>query len=503
MLTDTKSVRVGRDHRFGTNVFFNLSGLGLPALAALLALPHLAPALGTERLGFLTLAWGLLGYLGLLDLGLGRALTKQVAERAVVASPEQLARIVQTGIVLMAALGTCSGLVLAALARWLIEGVLQVPKELETEAICAMRVLAVGAPFVTISAGLRGVLEGLGLFRLTNLVRAPLGTWLVASPLLLPLWGSRSLTLVAVLLVLGRAAACGAYACASARHLPLLLRRVALDGSTARTLLRFGGWITVSNVVSPLMATVDRFIIATCLTLEAVAWYATPFEAVTKILLLSSAMTTVLFPMFSSLSTGDSAARKGATELYAGALLLVPLVTFLPCFGVALFAEEGLEAWLGRAFAEEATVVTRLFALGCFLNSTATVPFALLQGAGQPSITARIHLLEAPPYFVLLFVFTATLGINGAALAGLVRFGVDLCLLYSFTRRLLHAEKPAPRAFAASVVGALLILGCTLLRTPFGLRLSVFTVVTLGVGMTLALSLRRVRAATRSAPAPG
>jgi len=50
-------------------------------LAALVAIPVTLRGLGTERFGALSLAWLLIGYLSLFDLGLGRALTKLAAER--------------------------------------------------------------------------------------------------------------------------------------------------------------------------------------------------------------------------------------------------------------------------------------------------------------------------------------------------------------------------------------------------------------------------------------
>jgi len=63
------------------NSVFNLLGQGIPFLAALVAIPPLIRGLGTDRFGVLTLAWMVIGYFSLFDLGLGRALTQVVAER--------------------------------------------------------------------------------------------------------------------------------------------------------------------------------------------------------------------------------------------------------------------------------------------------------------------------------------------------------------------------------------------------------------------------------------
>ena len=57
------------------NTILNVLGYGLPMLVAIFAIPLLVKGLGTERFGILTLAWVIIGYLSLFDLGLGRALT--------------------------------------------------------------------------------------------------------------------------------------------------------------------------------------------------------------------------------------------------------------------------------------------------------------------------------------------------------------------------------------------------------------------------------------------
>src|SRR5687767_15997822 len=63
------------------NVALNAMGQGLPLVVAIFLIPVLLDRLGAERFGLLVLAWALVGYFGVFDLGLGRALTKIVADR--------------------------------------------------------------------------------------------------------------------------------------------------------------------------------------------------------------------------------------------------------------------------------------------------------------------------------------------------------------------------------------------------------------------------------------
>ncbi|HEU0301691.1 MAG TPA: hypothetical protein VFR37_19720, partial [Longimicrobium sp.] len=65
-----------RAGRLARGVAYNLAGAAVPAVLGLLAIPLLAAGLGTARLGVLTLAWAVLGYLAVMHLGVGRALTQ-------------------------------------------------------------------------------------------------------------------------------------------------------------------------------------------------------------------------------------------------------------------------------------------------------------------------------------------------------------------------------------------------------------------------------------------
>src|SRR2546423_7173949 len=62
------------------NAIWNFGGLMAQSLAALVCMPFLVRYLGTSRVGLLSLIWVLIGYFSLLDLGLGPAVTKTVAE---------------------------------------------------------------------------------------------------------------------------------------------------------------------------------------------------------------------------------------------------------------------------------------------------------------------------------------------------------------------------------------------------------------------------------------
>ena len=429
---------------------YSLVGQGAPLAVAYFAIPLLAHALGAARFGLLTLAWAVLGYFSLFDLGLGRALTQAVASRLATGHDEEIPPLVWTGLAMMLALGAAGALVAALVAPWLAGGAFNVPPELRGETLAAFRVLALAIPVVIVSAAVRGVLEALQRFDLVNAVRVPQGVFSFAGPVLvLPL--SRSLAVITAVLLAGRFAGTVAWYALMLRELPSVRRVGLVDRASAAALLRLGSWMTVSNAVSPLMVTLDRFVIAAVATVAAVAYYTAPWEAVTKLWIFPTAVATVLFPAF---TTARAAGAGGAGPLYLQGLKATTLV-LLPVVVVAeALAPELLGAWLGPDYAARSAVVLRWLAAGVLVNGVAQIPVALVHGSGRPDVTAKLHLVELPIYLAALWWLVGAYGIAGAAAAWTLRATVDAVALLACAQRVAPLRWTAVRGTAVTVAAA-------------------------------------------------
>ncbi|MGB7351414.1 MAG: oligosaccharide flippase family protein, partial [Candidatus Acidiferrales bacterium] len=242
------------------NSIWNLIGFGAPMAVAVFSIPILIRDLGKDRFGVLTLAWALIGYANLFDLGLGRALTQFVAKKLGAGEDREVPAVVWTSLFLMLLLGVLGAMVVGFLSPWLVHRALNVPAALQREALQSFYLLALSIPLVICTAGLRGLLEAHQRFVLVNALRVPMGVFTFAGPLfVLPF--SRSLVPVVATLVAVRIAVWAAHLLVCLRVLPELGRSLVWDRSIVGPMLRFGGWMTVSNVVSPLMVTIDRFFI--------------------------------------------------------------------------------------------------------------------------------------------------------------------------------------------------------------------------------------------------
>lgn len=430
----------------GRNTIWNLIGQVAPAIAAIFTVPILIHGLGTERFGVLTLIWLVVGYFSIFDLGLGRALTQLLAERLGRNEHESIPPLVWTALGLMACLGLAGTAVAALLAPAFQHG-LKLPPALRDETLRAIYLLALSVPLVVSTAGLRGVLEARQRFDLANMVRLASGVFTYVGPVLTLVF-SRSLVPITIVLLAGRAATWLAYLGMCLHELPELRRRLAFDRGCVTPLMRVGGWMTVSNVVGPFLVYLDRFLIAAIIGAAAVAYYVTPFEIVTRLLMLPWAFAGVLFPLIAS-TFAPNPERSARLFSRGMRLIFITLFPFVLC-SIA-FAHEGLALWVGESFASHSDVVLRWLALGVFMNGIVQVPFATIQAAGRPDLTARIHLVELPLYVPTLWWMAHRWGIDGAAVAWMLRGGLDLAVQFVVARRLLPSTSHGIEAAARTV----------------------------------------------------
>jgi O-antigen/teichoic acid export membrane protein len=434
MSDSQKHLHLTNGRLLAKNTLWNLAG-GAPVALAVFSIPILIRDLGKDRFGVLALAWALVGYASFFDVGLGRALTQLAAKKLGAGQEEEIPGLVWTSLLLLLVVGTTGCVAVAAISPWLVGHELKIPEAIQTESLWAFYLLAFSIPAVICAAALRGLLEAHQRFAMVNALKIPLNAFTFVGPLMvLPF--SRSLVPVVGILVAGRYAGLLAHFWMSMKVVPEL-RKITWHAPSAKHLLKFGGWMTVSNVIGPLMLTLDRFFIAAILSVTAVAYYATPYELTTKLLLISIAVVGVMFPAFSVSFVSDG---QRAAMLYGRTLKFLFLALFPIVLVSIVIAKDGLTLWLGADFAQHSTRVVQWLAVGVLANSVALVPFSFVQGIGRPDLTAKLHLLELPFYLGLLYWLIRVDGIEGAAIAWTARTVFDALALFVTAGRFLPSR---------------------------------------------------------------
>lgn len=409
------------------NILWNLVGLGLPLLIAALTVPALLTRIGAERFGFLALAWGLIGYAGALDLGIGRATTQRIAALRGSADDYQIPDVVATAIRITLVTGGIGMLVILIAA---VSGAYRLIHAYTVPAVeieISLMLLALALPMQAISATYRGVNEAYLNFKSINILRIFLGAANFGAPFLVALYTKEVHWLVATL-VLSRCLALVfyryfAYDCMlKAGH----SRRGNYARPFARSLLQFGGWFTLSSVVSPFLVQADRFFVGALISASAVTLYVIPYEVTVQTLLFVGAVTTVAFPVITNLIHSDprQAAVTFRLWLYRVAGFMLVLMSVL-AYGLP----DLLRLWIGHQVTEESVRVGQILCIGVFFNAIGAMYFSLLHAHGKTKMTAVLHLLELPFFIAALFVLITHYGVVGAAVAWVLRMLVDTLAL--------------------------------------------------------------------------
>lgn len=417
------------------NTLLNLIGRVVPLLVGLAAMPYVIHHLGPDRFGLLSIAWMVVGYFALFDLGIGPATTKFVAELLGKGEIEKLPELVWTALASQSCFGLLAGVLLAVSSQLLVNHLLKIPAGLHTQARLIFLILAVALPLDFASASLSGVLAASQRFDLLNALSLPSSvlTYLVPVSALALGFG---LPAVVLFLVLARVAGFAVLVLLCVRLYPQLLTRVRFNPRLVRSLLGYGGWVTVTSAVGPILAYFDRFLVGATVSIAAVGFYTPPYMVSTKLLTVPYSLMATLFPAFST------SAGRGDYEWIRNALvrsLKLLLLTIGPAaLLLVFFACPILTLWVGARYANEGAIVLQIMAVGVIANALATVPSNLLYGVGRPDICAKLHLFQVPIHVATTWILVIHLGIVGAAIAWTSRMFLEFVIFIAaacwFTR---------------------------------------------------------------------
>lgn len=426
---------VNSDHwvqtrKLGQYLAFTLLGPGLPMVLALITIPQMIKILGTERFGLLTLIWVLLGYFSLFDFGLGRAASRLYSEKLGHGDTLSIKPIIFTSIISIFTLGLVGTLILSLLKNWLVTSALKVSPALQDEALNAFFWVSLSIPFVSLGGCLKGLLEARQKFHISGAVQALMGALIYIAPLAILLIVD-NLAAVVFVLFIARLLTSVIYLFPVLGDLPATDKKL-FNKEHLLPLVKTGGWMTVTNIVGPVISYADRFLIAALLTVSFVAYYSTPFEVVTRITLIATAIGQVLFPAMASFYGRD---QNRVQQLFGLGVQTIAVLGYSVLIILTCFTPEILSIWLNADFAEKSTMAFRILAFGTLMNMLAIVPFNYLQSHQRANWTALLHLIELGLYLPLLALLIRLYSIEGAAFAWSFRTTIDLVVMMLLSKK--------------------------------------------------------------------
>jgi O-antigen/teichoic acid export membrane protein len=411
------------------NSLWNLVGGGLPLIIGAMFIPIAIKGLGKDIFGILTIAWVVLGYFGLFDFGLSQATIKFSSEAIAKNDLTKFCHIFWTSLIVNFGLGIIIAIFFLLSTSFLVEHLLKIPSGLVEEAKFSLNILAVSLPSILCSSSLIGVLCSVRRFDIVNKIQIPVSISIYIIPGLSYILNLGFVKII-YLLIICRITACIIYLYFNIKLFTELKRNIRVDIEVLKTMLSFGGWVSITNIISPLLVYMDRFIIGSFISTTALTFYVAPYEIITRLRIFSNAIASTVFPEFSAALSNTN--TEMIEILFVRNIKYILIVIGILIILLFFNAPSILEIWLGQEFIKESLDIFRILSIGVLLNSLAVVPFVLLQGIGRPDIPAKFHALEFAFYVILLLFLVKNYGIRGAALAWSIRVGIDSLLLIGF-----------------------------------------------------------------------
>jgi O-antigen/teichoic acid export membrane protein len=353
----------------------------------------------------------------LFELGLGPATAQRMAS-LVAASPGQRNELLWASIFLCLGVGLVVGILLMLIAGPALSSVRGVTPALRLEIAGAVPFLALSLPASTAYGVLSGALQGRERFLILNTVSASANALMSILPLVVAMVAGPSLpSLIAV--VLGtRLLSVIALALYCVKAVPLG-RPVIPPLALLKSLLRFGGWVTGAGLLTPLLTSLEKFMIGYVAGVSAVSVYMVPFNLVSRIVPLPVSLSSALFPRFAS-AQGEEADRLEIQAMRTLCALITLVAIFLMVI-LGIF----LNLWIGNQLAAKAAPVAYIVLVGLWFNSFSHISHAKLMGLGRPDLITKISLFQLIPYAMALYAAVYLWGIYGAAGLWSVRMAIE------------------------------------------------------------------------------
>jgi O-antigen/teichoic acid export membrane protein len=407
------------------NILWNFTGQGWLLILAFFAMPYIIHHLTVELFGIYILVSIVVDYFAFLQLGMGAASVKYISQYLATDQQEDIRLTFWSGIIAHAVMGFLGTLSIFIFADALIDKFFTMSPNLKETALFALRVGSIGFLVSMLIGMVSSVIRATSRFDQLNRIGIIFGTLQIGSTVLLLHLDYSLKEIVAINVVIQTGSLCVQWILV--RKLLPCLSNVSTNIKTILHLLKFGGFVTISSIVGPILTNIEKILLTSLRSVSALTYYTVPFSLVGRLAVIPSSFSSVLFPAYSYYQ--ESEKKEVNQELHFRSTLYILLILLFPVLFFMFYGHSFLTLWVGDDFAEYSTNILIILSLASLVNAAAYPSITALQGIGKPQLPAYFHLVEMIIYIPTVYLLIKEYGGIGAASAWLLRVLFDVVLL--------------------------------------------------------------------------
>jgi O-antigen/teichoic acid export membrane protein len=415
--------------RIAGNIGAGLVSQAWTVLVGLVVLPILVRGLGADRYGGLAICLAMVGFASFADLGVGRAISRFVAEEDQRGRGDRIQMFVSTALSISLPLATIGTAALFGLGPVIATKVLHVKPALVPEIELAFKATALGIFPTICSILLQAVFVGFQRIYVLSFATAASNT-IKAGLSVAAIYTGYGLVGVVVANVAISWMQALFFWVYTEGSFPFLKVKPGWDRSAANQLLRLGPAIILTWIaVTALFMYADRFIIAAFLPVALVGYYAAAFDITSKQCYIANSIQQAFFPAFSAAAAAGEAALE---KRYVQAMkLLAVAATGLAALLIAL-GRPLLAYWISPEFGARSAAVMVALTIGVLFSSYVCIPYASILGASDsPNASVKIFLFGTALHVTGSLLLVRRVGIVGVGLA----YATAYCVVWLVCQR--------------------------------------------------------------------
>jgi O-antigen/teichoic acid export membrane protein len=399
----------------------------VPLFLGIISTPVIVRNLGIETYGIYALVLGFVGYT--FSFGIGRAMTKYIAEFRASGETERIREIVSVTLLISALVGVIGAVSIAFSAEWLVRDVLKINEQSREVTVTGLYI-ASALIFVSIfNQAFGSALQGIHRFDVYSKIFNASSIAQIGGTLILALFGFGLVQLLVWNLFTVTVSSV-----VTAVLVRRYLKEFGFDLNFSRKAFTMVAGYSVGivgyQIVGNAMVIFERSWLTRELGPESLAYYVVAFTPGLYLQGFVGSLVLILVPLVSEYENR----RDELLQIYQKATRLITTIVFLFVMLLVVDSRNILMVWMGPVFAEQAAGILIMLSISFGVVAILSVSWQMKEGLGVPRFNFAASSIALVVGVPAMIIFTERAGPVGMAAGRLTAFAVMAFSLVHFER---------------------------------------------------------------------